>query len=77
MWETIRENPTGAFILFLCTIWAVERMFTAYVNRNKPECDCERDCECECDEDEEEDAEVIAMGGQVEDDSPAEEEKKV
>lgn len=49
----IREFPFGSFIIILATLWAGERMVTAFINRNKPpppECDCE--C-CELDEDEE------------------------
>ena len=58
----MRENPLGTFIIILCLIWAVERMVVAFINRNKPPT-----CRCDnCDDDDED--EVIAMGGQVEED---------
>jgi hypothetical protein len=64
----IREFPFGAFVIILASLWAGERVVTAFINRNKPECDCERDCECEdddCDDDEGEGPAI--MGGQEED----------
>ena len=39
-------------ILVLATVWAVERMFTALVNRNKPTVQCP--CHEEADDEEEE-----------------------
>lgn len=62
----IEWGGIGSFIILLAFIWACERVITAFINRNKPATDCERDCECDCDEEEcDEEEEVVAMGGQV------------
>lgn len=57
----MRENPFGTFIIILAVLWAFERMVVALINRNKPACECT----C-CDEDADDD--VVAMGGQTEED---------
>lgn len=61
----IKENPLGSFIVILAVLWACERVITAFINRNKPPATV---CECPCcDEDDEcEEDEVVARGGQVE-----------
>jgi len=52
----MRENPLGTFILFLATLWAIERMLSAAMNRNRPYLKCECDCSC-CEEEDLEDLE--------------------
>jgi hypothetical protein len=42
----IREFPIGALLFLFAFLWATERVVTALINRNKPNCNCE----C-CDED--------------------------
>lgn len=69
MFEFAMAHEIICLIVVLSLIWASERAFTAFVNRNKPDVDCERDCECDCDDEGEEEPEVIAMGGEEEDDS--------
>jgi len=63
MFEFVMAHEIISLIVVLSLIWACERAFTAFVNRHKPVCKCKR-----CDDDEDE-PEVIAMGGEEEDDS--------
>lgn len=60
----ITNNPLGSFIVILALIWACERVVTALINRNKPECECE--CCIDHPDDDDED-EVVAMGGEEDD----------
>lgn len=52
----IREFPFGSFIVILSVLWACERVASAFINRNKPECDCEC-CSTDSDDDDEEEEE--------------------
>lgn len=52
MWQFAMEHEIISLIVVLSSIWAVERMFTAVVNRNKPVVKCP--CHEESDEEEEE-----------------------
>lgn len=54
-WTFVNNNGLGVFIVTLAALWAVERVVTSFINRNKPPAP---KCECECcGEDEEEEDE--------------------
>lgn len=56
MWEFAMAHEVISLIVVLGTVWAVERMVTAFINRNKPsvQCGCENCTDDEEEEDEEE-----------------------
>jgi hypothetical protein len=61
MFEFAMAHEVICLIIILSLIWACERAFTAFATRNKPSCDCA----C-CDDKDEDTTEVVAMGGEEE-----------